>query len=541
MSSIPPGAPVEYLGDEQPPTPRKKRRTALVVAATAGVVAIAGAGAFAVVQFMSAGPAPATAVPADALAYVAVDLDPSGSQKIEAVKTLRKFPAIRDELGLDAGDDLRRWLYDSITAEEPCKDLDFEDDIDSWLGNKLAVATMQGDDEPVLAFVLQVKDQKLAEQGVAAIADCAGEDVPGTAFLEDYMVVAETDDIAAGLVADAEKASLADDEDYGRWIDEAGGSGIIEAYVSADAPKYLSDTLGFPAPDDLTGLDEGSSSSTSNAVAPLTSSPPRMPDVDEAFADFEGAAMVVRFDGGALEVELAAGGLPGKLPEGGDSGLADLPATTALALGFAVSDTAVQDVLDSFTQASGLTQDQVDSGLAEAEAATGLDLPEDLQTLLGDGFSVAVDSSADLGGMTSGADVDPAEVPVGVRIVGDPDEITGVLDKVQAALGQELGPIVVEKGDGAVAIGLDEDYVTTLAEDGALGEQDRFRTALSDLDGSTGGVYVDFDAGDWLTGLVADEPDSEKLQANLEPLSTFGITGSVEDDVAHATMRLSTD
>ena len=110
--------------------------------------------------------------------------------------------------------------------------------------------------------------------------------------------------------------------------------------------------------------------------------------------------------------------------------------------------------------------------LAEAEAETGLTLPEDLQTLLGDGLSVAVDSSVDLGAMASGSgDVDPADLPVGVRIVGDPDEITGVLDKVEAALGPVLGPIVVEEGDGVVAFGLDADYVATLAEDGSLGER----------------------------------------------------------------------
>ena len=54
-------------------------------------------------------------------------------------------------------------------------------------------------------------------------------------------------------------------------------------------------------------------------------------------------------------------------------------------------------------------------------------------------------------------------------------------------------------------------------------------------------MYVDFDAGDWLTELVAEDPDAEELQANLAPLSSLGITGTAEDAVAHATIRLSTD
>jgi hypothetical protein len=515
-------------------------------------VAIAGAGAFAVVQFMSSGPAPATVVPADALAYFAVDLDPDGGQKIEAVQTLRKFPAIRDELDLDGSEDLRRWLFEAITEEEPCSGLDFGDDIDPWLGNKLAVATMPGDDEPVLAFVVQVKDQELATKGLETIAECADEDVPGSAFVDDFMVVAETDEIASDLVAEAAEGSLADDEGYTRWIDEAGGSGIIEAYVSADAPEALSKTLGFPAPDDLAGLagpgcgdiPMTATSTTSNvALTTGVSAPERAetPDVEDAFKDFQGAAMVVRFDDEALEVELALGGLPAQVPTDGDSGLANLPASTALAFGMPVQDDLVQGFLDGFAQGSCLGEDQVGQMLDQAEAETGLTLPEDLQTLLGEGVSVAVDSSADFGAMTSGSDVDPAELPVGLRIVGDPDEITSVLDKVQDALGPMLGPIVVEEGDGVVAIGFDEDYVATLAEDGSLGEEDRFAEALSELDSTGGGLYIDFDAGDWLTQVIEDDPDSEELQANLEPLSTLGVSGSAEDDVVHAKVRLSTD
>ena len=58
------------------------------------------------------------------------------------------------------------------------------------------------DGEPVPAFVVQVDDEQLAAEGIEAIAECADEDAPGTAFSGDYMVVAETDDLAAEFVAD---------------------------------------------------------------------------------------------------------------------------------------------------------------------------------------------------------------------------------------------------------------------------------------------------------------------------------------------------
>jgi hypothetical protein len=538
---------VEYLDDQGPSRPRHQRRAGLVAAGAVAAVAAAGAGAWAVTQFMSTGPTPATVMPADTAAYLAVDLDPEGGQKIEAVQTLRKFPAIREELGLDGSEDLRRWLFEAVSSSSPCSEIDFSDDVDPWLGDKLGFGVRAGESEPVGFLVVQVKDQDLAIDALEKIAECADEDMPGTAFSDDYMLVAESDEIADGIVADAGEGSLADDEEFGRWIEEAGGSGIIEAYVSASAPESLGKTF-LPGADDLVGGLAGPTSATSmsdstgaySSELEMTVDEP-LPDVDEALEAFAGGALVMRFDDGALEVEMAAGGLPAELEAGGDSGLQDLPATTALALGFGVQDDAVERMLESFSEVGGLGEDEVDEMLAEAEADTGLELPEELQTLLGEGLSVAVDSSIDVGSLVEGSAPDPGALPVGVRIVGDTDEITGVLDKVEEAFGPLLGPLVVEEGDGVVALGINEDYVGTLAEDGALGDEERFQAALSDLDDSAGGFYLDFDAGDWLTELAATDPDSEELQENLEPLGSLGISGGADEDVLHAVVRLSTD
>ena len=539
---------VEYLGDQPAPKPRRSRRTGLIAAAAAGLVVVAGAGAFAVVQFMSAGPAPATAVPSDAVVYVSLDLDPSGGQKVAALETLRKFPALKDKLGLNGTDDLRKWLYDGLTADNPCPDLDFGKDIDPWLGNKIAMAARPADSGsggPVMFFSVQVKDEQAAKDDIAKIAECggSGSDTPGTAFTGDYMVVAETQKIADGIVADAEKGSLADDDGFHKWIDEAGGDGIVEAYVSADAPKEFSEELGL-SEGSFAGL--GSDSFTSTSASPAVyrpgsaSAPSPTPEVLDAFKDFQGAAMVVRFSDGALEMELAAGGLPSEVKTGGDSGIEDLPSTTAMALGFGVPDDAVQHLIDSMTKSSGMSQDEVDAMMAQAEQETGLNLPEDLQTLLGSGLSVAVDSSMDFDAVMNGSSPDGSALPVGVRIVGDPDEITPVVDKVQSALGPMAGELVVEKGDGVVALGLDQDYVAKLAQNGSLGDQDRFKAALKDVGNPAGGLYVDFDAGDWLTKLAESDSDPA-VKENVAPLDSLGVTGWVEGDVVHGSARLTTD
>ena len=73
------------------------RRTAVVAAITAGTLAVVGVGAYAAVTFLSGGAGAETAMPAQStLAVVSLDLDPSAKQKIEALRTLQKFPQLED-------------------------------------------------------------------------------------------------------------------------------------------------------------------------------------------------------------------------------------------------------------------------------------------------------------------------------------------------------------------------------------------------------------------------------------------------------------
>ena len=143
-----------------------------------GLAAI-GVGAWAAYGFLTTGPQPAEALPAGTLGYVSIDLDPSGGQKIEALRTLNKFPAFEDEVGIDTDDDIRKAIFDKIQDEAKCDGLDYGDDIEPWLGDRAAIAAVDvGGDNPDPVFVLQVKDADAAEKGLDAIKDCGsgGED-----------------------------------------------------------------------------------------------------------------------------------------------------------------------------------------------------------------------------------------------------------------------------------------------------------------------------------------------------------------------------
>jgi hypothetical protein len=171
------------------------------------------------------------------------------------------------------------------------------------------------------------------------------------------------------------------------------------------------------------------------------------------------------------------------------------------------------------------------------EAETGLALPEDLETMLGDGISVSVDASADLDSLTLFGAV--PEIPVALRISGDPQQITRVIDVLRSQLGPDGDAVVVGSGEDVVVVGLQQEYVDQLLGPGTLGELDAFRSVVPDADRASGALFVNFDAGDgWLDGLADGDAAAA---ANLRPLDALGVSTWREGDVQHGLLRLTTD
>ncbi len=107
------------------PTGRRSRRTTwLVGGGVVGLLAV-GAGAWAAISFFQQGAQPAEALPSTTVAYASVDLDPSGSQKIDAFRTLDKFPAFKDQVGIHSVDDVRQKLGDELIKGLGCDGLTF--------------------------------------------------------------------------------------------------------------------------------------------------------------------------------------------------------------------------------------------------------------------------------------------------------------------------------------------------------------------------------------------------------------------------------
>jgi hypothetical protein len=536
-SNIPPHGDAEIL-DSSGGTPESAakrgggRRNALIVGGILGAVAVVGGAAWAATWYFSSGAEAAEVLPASTLGYVQVNLDPSGDQKIEALKTLNKFPGFKDQLGLDATDDIRKSLFEQIQQDGTCAEVDYAKDIEPWLGDRMAIAAVdEGEDAPTPVFVVEITDKAKAQDGLDKLLNCETATSGGSSSSSDassghggytidgnWAVIAETQDLADKVVKDADGGTLADDENYQHWTDEAGDDGIVTMYAAPAAGEAVAKQL---------QADSGTDNAASLSL----------------LKDFKGAAVKVRFGNGTVEAEVAgdlsqtelAKSLAG---DNGDEVVATLPDDTAFAVGGSLKEgwfTAVMDYVAA-TTGDGMSGDEL---IAEAEDQSGLDLPADAETLLGDGFAIAVGSEFDIQGVINGNDA--SNLGVGAKVKGDPAAIETVLDKIRPQTGDET--LLQSKASGDyLSFGPDADYLDKLSEDGGLGDNDTYREVVPDAGKASSVVYLNVDVGDdWLVKALEDAGASDAIIDNIRPFNALGISSWVDGDVTHGLVKLTTN
>ena len=560
-----PGGPPEYLesggGGSVPRQPRGSGgpiRKALLLGGGAIGLAAAGVGAWAAYSFFTTGPQPAQALPAATLGYASIDLDPSGGQKIEALRTLNKFPAFADEVGLDTDDDLRKAIFDWVQGGGSCPDLDYGKDIEPWLGDRAAIAAVDlGAGDPAPVIVLQVTDADRADAGLDKIKGCAGSDSVGWAVSGDWAVVTESDDLADDVVKATAKGSLADDEDFAKWTGEAGDPGVVTLYAGPAAGDYLADhtdgLLGLPlgrlvpggamtecypdqvgpGDDSVGGSDVGDGCSSPSPDSSVSA------DLQERLRDFNGLAATIRFKDGALELETAGDasvGIPGGITSDGAADLVgSLPGDTAAVLGLGFADGWFADLIDYVAPYSG--QDSQDL-LAQLSELTGLDLPQDAETLAGQAAALSLGSDFDPSSFFDSPD--GSGVPVALKVQGDPDEIEKVLDKLRQMAGPQVLPLDSDASGQSVVIGPDADYRAEVLKDGDLGDNEVFQDVVREADRAHAVLYVNVNELEEAIKRAVGDGDQGFVD-NLRPVAGFGVTGWIDGGVAHAVVRLTTD
>ncbi|GAA1514919.1 hypothetical protein [Nocardioides humi] len=580
-----------------PPAPSRKRRVA-AVAGVVGLVAVIGAGTWAWQDWLAQGPQAAEALPGDTLAYVGIDLDPPGGQKLEAYQTLRRFPGLAERLGVKDQDDLRRSLIDGVTADTGC-DIGYDDFAD-WAGDRAALAVVP-QDEPELVAVVQVGDAAKARDGLAgAIAGC-GEEV-GYALGDGWAVLARTEEVARRVVADGRRTHLGEDADFQELTAAAGDAGVLTLYAAPEAGQALLDAaekepflsvfltmpLGVADPIDMlltfssfVGVDTSFDEDLPPIPAEEQALWDRMDDMDQLSPEEQDQLMK------DMDAYFAA--------QADDLDEADLPEISEEDFAIPVSDQ-VRERLEHFTGLGGVVR--LDDGALELEIVAdpmftgaggryaGTDalaavshLPEDAALAFGGGLADGWAERAitggplafgqepeallaefekttgltpadleDLGGDTIAfvaapgfektvgiGDGTPAP-PIAARITGDAEKVEAALAKVRAALPQDL--LSSARSGDAVVIGADRAFVEQLARTkGTLGDSDRFRDAVPDAEGALTIAYLDFDRGDWASTLS----DGDLKPADLAPLDTASITTAADGERERVVVRVSFD
>lgn len=537
-STTPQGEP-EYL--ELGRTPRSGPRRGLVVGIVAGVVLAVGVplGAFAVLRFLGGGGTqPEDVLPADAIGYARVDLDPSGAQKIAALRFLGSFPAFEKYTHIsDDRTDLREEIVDDALKAESC-DLTFADDVEPWLGERFGIAVLApaaGADEPEVVGAVQVTDEDAARQGLDALRACddGTASAGGWSYLDGYMLVAQTQRRADAAADSARRSPLADSPRFTTDMERLGEPGFASGWFSGEDVYDVvsSQMVGDPGP--------------AGGELDLMRDRARR----QVQQSYRSGAFALRFDGSYVELASVLSG--DGYAEPSRPAVADmaLPETTAVAVGVAGGAEYVDQQWDMLR---GLATGDDPSALMplgsgdpaddqrQLEQALGLRLPDDLETLLGDSFTLALDG-AGLGDVVRSGD--PRRLDLGLRASTDPEGFADVLDRVQAAAARQGLPLdlVVERGDDRSVAALDDGYAADLVQDGPLADTQAFRLAVPDIDEVRAVAYVNVD--------MLEQPITEALQqtgmvgheflANLAQVQSLGLAGCPHDGYSESTFRIT--
>lgn len=492
---------------ESSPTPAARRtgRIAIIGTIAAVVLALAATGAFAWQKLSGGGTQPHDVLPASAVAYARVDVDPSAGQKIALLKLIRKFPDAATSIGITSPtQDVRGLLLGDLVAE--C-DLDYDKDVKPWLGSRLGIGLLKDITTPVLA--IQVTNQDKARKGIAALSECVGEPEPGIAFLDGYALVAEEQSTADHARKDARAHPLADKPAFVKDIDDLGNQGVASAWIGAKAMESFSAEFINSLPEDL----------AANASAK-----------EEAG---KSVALTLRAKSTSLELVglMRSDSTSEKLPP---APIASLPDTTVLAYSAAgLGSTAEFDQnfekgWDAALAGFGAAAPGMPFDLGSLEKKTGLRLPDDFKTLLRGGMTFAV-GAKNLDTIVTLADPsDLARLDVGLTLKSD-----GALDlakRLAAFAGRGGVRLSVEQtGDGAV-IATNPGAATELGENGTLGEKDIFRRAVPHADTASFATFIDMST--LLNSLTkaGPPPDVARQIDQLKAISAIGFSTSRQSD-----------
>lgn len=481
------------------------------IGAGLAALAVVGAGtAIAVNALRGGGAQPEDLIPAAAIAYFDVDLDPSAGQKIDARGFLRKFPQLKDRIG--EGSDLKKVFFEEALKDSDSK-LDYERDIAPWLGDRLGIGVLApkgAGEQPEVVGALQVKDEDAAREGLRKLneSDDRNEDA-GYVLRDGYAIIAKNQGDAQRLADAAAQANLGDAESFRGDMERLGDTGIGTLWMDATKARTIISDLAAAAP--------------GGATLPKA-------QLDQIQGRY---AFTVRFEGDDLEVVGQGVDLPAvpKTAPGGGTGIAQLPDSSVAAVAFVGGADYLRDGWTRLLDAAKSSGADIEAQLGQLEQQFRVSLPEDLAVLLGDGFALALDKQG----------LDSGDIAVGARIRTDQDKAESVLDNLERIL-REQGtavPIARDRIDGGIVLASSEAYADKLVAGGRLGESEQFKAALPEVDGADVAVWADVDSlVDALPASAWDGEDDRTAREVMRVIDGVGLTATVDADARASEFRM---
>lgn len=490
----PPTSGPDVLGPAQPaPRPGGGLGLLAVVGAVAAL-AVAGT-AIALAGFLGGGGAqPEDVLPAGALAFAKIDLDPAAGQKIAVFRLAQRFPStgnrVQDEDGVK--DQLLSALF------EGDEDIDYHTDVKPWIGERVGIAAVpSGDAEPEPLVAIAYTDRAGAEAAMRRLQDGDEDGETFFAFSDkaDYVLLGATQaavDAAVGTTqvladtpawTDAMKA-LDGDQIVTAWAD----LGAIWDAVPEEQRQEVAELYGVDGGFELDGT---------------------------VVLGARAASTYVEVVGRTLDLKAPVLGSASLATGEGSNMVGNLPADTIAALSITNLGSGLADLYTGYADSG---DDPL--GIIAGAESLGVSLPEDVRTVLGSETLAAVFGEEDFGLRSRTDDVDGA-----FRLV------ESLADE---ASGGDAGSIVRRLEDG-IAVGSTPEALDSISgTDGGLGTSGAFTTAVPDAGRAALLLYVDIARAIEVSGedLGEDRQDAAVLQS-------FGLTSSGDTSDGAFRMRLT--
>lgn len=542
--------------------------TALAVVLTGGVVTAAW-------RSFRSHDGPESLMPASTFAAGSLDLSMRGQDDALAAFA-DHFPSSPTHHGDgSAVDRLLRAIFRSSSDPH----VDYDRDIKPWLGDHVALAGwIDKAGKPEMEGLIESTDDAAARQELRKLMNNGD----GAFSLADgYVVLGDTPALVQQSIDAAHHSSLADDSRYAAdidalpgqpaltgWVDGPAARKAIKAAMSPDEAKMFErmgpmGPLGMFGPMGLVGAAGSASVGSATAGAFGSGSP-----------SFSGrTALGVRVDDRYLELDSRSTGASVQ-HESSTSTLRALPSSTIAA--FELGDpsslvTGVTAMAKTFSDFGAVGTTCVSTGAAvaipgavpmgaphrrrlmrelareqrqlqrqsnlspsrcstqhvrppdplqEIEKASGLQLPGDATTVLGDSLL------ASYGGLTL-----HGMPKVAVRThPADLSAAQAVLDKVRSRLGGAGVPLTVDTSGDDLVLATSGDYAHDVEQAGSFGEQAQVRLALGDLPSSVGAAgYVD---------LARILPLLGSVPSDVQALKAVGFWTTLDGSVQTSQLRL---